>query len=145
MKKLDQINLKQAEASFAVANTPLFLIHKLQSDPAVREIVDSSISGKAILQALKVAIRRKPRTLTGVVRPYVYLAALSQRQDESSLKEASQFDAKYFDWFDYITNVLLETRRAASLETFLAPSNVTPTVNTRTRAPITSSTIQVDH
>ena len=142
MKALDKIDLKRAGESFAVANTPLFLIHRLRSDPAVQEIARSSTSGKTVLQALKKAISRKPRTLNDAVRPYVYLVVLSMIRDISFLKEASHLEAMHSNWFSYIAGVLLKTYSPTSLETIYAPSlTLTPTANIRTPAPITSSTL----
>lgn len=142
MTSLDNISLERAEASFAVANTPLFLLRRLQSDSAVQDITNSGIGGSTILRALKKAIRLKPRTLHDAVRPYVYLVALSQNRDVSYLEEASRLDAQHFDWFGYIASVLMETYRPTSVETVYVQGQIAaPTIDTRTSIPTNISTI----
>ena len=135
MTSLNALSLDQAEASFAIANTPLFLLRKLQSDPAVQEIVKSGVDGSTILRALKRAIRSKPRTLHAAVRPFVYLVALSFNREVSYLKDASELDAQYHDWFGYIARVLVETYRLTSVETVDVPNMIpSPTLDTTTNA-----------
>ena len=89
MTDLSDVRLPLAEQAFAVANTPLFLLRKLRSDPAVLEIARVA-QPKAILSALKKSLRRKPKTLSDAVSPYVYLVALSMTRDLGWMEEAAR-------------------------------------------------------
>ena len=107
---LNQIDLTEAEAAFAVANTPQFLLRKLRADPAVRQI-QSQFKGKDVLKALKAAVHHKPNTLRDSVRPYVYLVALFYYLDISYLRGAAKIVAPHFDWFSPWLNLRLTPHR----------------------------------
>ncbi len=136
MNTLDQIDLSEAEAAFAVANTPQFLLRKLRADSAVRQIY-SQFKGNDVLKALKAAVHDKPNTLRDSVRPYIYLVALSYYLDVSYLRGAAKIVATHFDWFEHLANVLIKTPQTTSIRSFDVPVNlIEPPVSTDT----TSST-----
>src|SRR5882724_11742419 len=102
MRSFAEVDFSQASHAYAVANTPLFLIRKLQQDPVVHE-VSRSFSGEEILEELRRAVEHEPRGLVEYVRPYVYLAALSRQQQGVYLKTAGQLtNAAKWDWFEYM-------------------------------------------
>ena len=134
---LEQVDLRLAESSFAVANTPMFLIRKLRADPAVQEL-GSSHRSEEILRAIEAAVGTKPRTLLDAVRPYVYLVALSFDRDVSYLVRASQIRAPYFDWYEYIAQVLREAHKTTSFQSLATRSVlVQPQVSARSTASVT--------
>src|SRR5215831_14434030 len=102
-----QPDLAGAEAVYAVSNVPLFLLRRLQSDAAAREI-SSSLSANQILEELKSSLDVKPRTLREAVEPYVLLVALAQKRDPNAMREATKINALYHDWFAYLSNVLVQ-------------------------------------
>ena len=124
MKKLQDIDLKQACRAFAVANTPLFLLRKLRQDSSVMEI-SRSFSPEAILKAIDVIFSQAPETLYDHVAPYAYLVALSKLSDGVHLRNALALRApEQWNWFDYIRNVLIETYSPISHTTLWVPGKV---------------------
>lgn len=134
MKTLDQVDLAEAEAIFAIANTPHFLKEKLRADPAVRSI-NSTFKGEDVLNELTAAVHDKPLTLRATVRPYAYLVALSFNPNISYLERAAKLPAPSFDWFEYLGNVLIKEYQSISNTIINAPAQLTePVFSHRTKA-----------
>ena len=116
-------DLANAGRVFAVANTPLFLVRKLRSDPVVQEL-SRRFSGQALLQELRVSVMENPSDLAGAVRPYVYLTALSLMPSPEALSQTSSIRAPYCDWFDYVRDYLLETYSSVQRMEIVIPNQV---------------------
>jgi hypothetical protein len=116
MRTFEEANLASAKQTYAVANTPLFLIRKLREDSAVLEI-SSSFEGSAIIEALKEVLEHNPQTPEEYVRPYVYLVALAQKPQNVFLRQAlSLAGHEKWDWYEYVAAVLLETYMATQFQ-----------------------------
>jgi len=102
------VDLTQAAKTYAIANTPYFLVRKLQADQSVRAITDT-YSGPEILDALRLAVAKEPSSASEAVRPYALLTALWFKPDMTHLREASQISAPAWSWFSHIASVLIET------------------------------------
>jgi hypothetical protein len=113
MSTPNTINLDQAAATFAISNTPLFLLRRLRADAAVKEI-STAWKPKDILKALKSAGKKKPQTLNDAVAPYVYLVALSFNDDVAFLRKAASIAVPHHRWYSYIAQVLIDTYRPTS-------------------------------
>lgn len=100
--------LSEAEATMAVANTPLFLLSRLKHDPEVIRL-SQSFSSDDLLTILNQSLQSPPLTLRAEVAPYVYLAALALKGDFSSFKRALTFTSSDFKWFSYLANYLVKT------------------------------------
>jgi hypothetical protein len=121
MSALNEISFTEAEHTFAVANTPLYLIRKLRQDLTIYEI-SRSFSGDQILAELDSALRVKPASLADYVRPFVCLVALWHKPEDKYLKMSPQIpNATEGDWYNYVRRVLIET--------------YSPTINLRVQAP----------
>ena len=120
MTRLINENLSGAEAAFAVANTPLFLLRKLRSDAAVQKI-SAQNSATRIFQELKLGLKTKPETLTALVEPYVFLVALSQKDTLATLRRAQNLKAPYHPWFQYLAKVLLKSYAPTATAKITAP------------------------
>ncbi len=106
---IEQVDLSHAASTYAVANTPLFLVRKLREDPAVSEIA-KLFSGDQILAALQLTVQDKPTDLFDYVRPYVYLVALSMKETDTYLRKAMELpNTRKWDWFNYVALALLQT------------------------------------
>ena len=105
MTNTQDINLSGAEAAFAVANTPSYLLRKLRADSAVREAA-SRCSSRELLSALRRSINTEPKTLADLVRPYFYLVALYGAGHGNALENAKTMSAPYRKWFSQIANTL---------------------------------------
>jgi len=98
-----------AVSALAIANTPLFLVQKLQEDPVVRS-VSIHETGEEVLEALKEAVRTKPETLTEAVIPYALLVALYSMPHAAYLQKTSAIQPSYGDpWYAYIRQLLMQT------------------------------------
>lgn len=122
---IEQVDLSRAAATYAVANTPLFLIRKLREDPAVSTIA-TEFPGDQTLTALKRAVEHYPPTdLCDYVRPYLYLVALSMKDTDAYLRKALELpNTKYWDWFNYVALALLQTYTPTQSQTVRASTPV---------------------
>jgi hypothetical protein len=133
-----KIDLSSAEQTFAISNTPLFLLHKLRADPVVQQFGRSSVTSEAILKKIESCLQRKPRNLRDAVEPYAYLVALSFRRDSSLLQKAGELPTLYFDWYHYIANALFESFQPTSIFNINVPGTiVAPGLSTNTGSPTT--------
>jgi hypothetical protein len=120
---IDQIDLASAQSIYAVSNTPLFLLRKLQDDPAPRA-VGVALSGPEILELLKAYAPKKPQGLREAVEPYVLLVALSQKGDVALLRAAAQIEALHYDWLNYLANVLVDISRPTGVTRIFVPGQL---------------------
>jgi len=135
MKTTRKIDFGGAEAAFAVANTPLFLLRKLRADGAAGNIARSN-SGRAILADLARALRRKPVGFAESVLPYLLIVALSYKPDIRFLRAASRKHALHYPWYSYIANVLLQEFRSTSKSNVRVPLATKVTQSTTTSTPL---------
>lgn len=131
-----EIDLNQACEAFAIANTPLFLVRKLQADPAVHAARDR-FSGQQLFDILLEALRDEPKSIIDSVRPYALLVALSLQGDIEHLRAASQVSAKGWDWFEYIAAFLVETFSPITTEIIRVPGELeAPSISYASEAPV---------
>src|SRR5436309_2500197 len=109
---MDGINFRQAQGSFLIANTPIFLLRKLQADAAVQRLA-ASMTGEQLLAGLRTVSATEPQTLEQAVLPYIFLVALSFRMDEPALLRRATLVTPHsaHRWFDYIRTILIQTRQ----------------------------------
>jgi len=133
---LKKADLTCASQAYAVANTPIYLIRRLQEDPAVYEI--AKFSGEDILQALRNAVRVQPESLLDYTRPYVYLVALSKLPSEDFLRSVDTDGMENWRWLPYMKQVLLETYLPLSTGTVLGElARLAPAYSELTRSDAT--------
>ena len=101
-------DLTEASRIYAVANTPLFLVRKLQADPAVKAICDAC-AGQQIVEALRATIMVEPANSVEAVRPYAFLVALWFKPEVEHLQAAATFQTSIYNWYQYVAQVLVET------------------------------------
>jgi hypothetical protein len=145
MNSFTEANIQEAAQVYAVANTPVFLIRRLQEDPVVQEIA-ASFAGEQILQELRNALAQRPESLLDYTKPYVYLVALSKLPNSEHLKMVDTSGTQEWRWFDYMKNVLLATYSPLSTATVLGEvARLAPQYSTltHTESPVTSSTVVV--
>lgn len=108
----NDFDLTRVSSICGIANTPYFLLRKLQDEPIVRDLSDRC-SAEAIVTALRDALARDPLAEPGdpieAVRPYVFLVALWFKPEIEHLQEASRVSATSWRWFDQIAQMLIET------------------------------------
>jgi hypothetical protein len=143
MTLIAQNDLKGASQTYAVANTPLFLIAKLRADASVQRIAKSH-SGEDILKQLHQAVSKTPSTLIDYVFPYVCIVALSMKESDIYLRGvAESADIQRWEWLDYIRRVLLQTYLPTSDSVVTAPKkiNVTPLISSN--APVKTEVVKM--
>ena len=105
----EDFNLDEAEAAFAAANTPLYLVRKLKADPAVQAI-SRIVKPDQILMELERTAGKNPTNLREAVVPFICLVALQmQPSDDFLLRTTKIIPSHGADWFRTIRQVLLET------------------------------------
>ena len=116
-KNLAEINLTEAGQIFAFANTPLFLIRKLQGCQAVSEA--KAADKEDLVEALEKALTKEQATLADSVRPFVYLAALATKGDTRLLQKAAELPAAGWDWYHVIAQLIIETYQPVTSESII--------------------------
>jgi hypothetical protein len=104
----NDVDLRQASYVYGIANTPLFLVRKLQDDPAIRAL-GTECPGEQLVDALRLIAALEPANSVEAVRPYAFLVALWFNPKIEHLKEASNIQTHVYRWYGYIAQVLLET------------------------------------
>jgi hypothetical protein len=144
MSEIPDIDTFLAEKTYAVANTPLFLLRKLREDPAVLQIARAAPID-AIFDALKSSLEEEPRNLRETVLPYFCLIALAIAGNRNKLEEATRLRSTHAEWYSYIANVLLETHQSTVSRTLEAPRTIKPvmTISASSTAPVASQTVKL--
>lgn len=104
----NEADLSHASYVYGIANTPLFLVRKLQDDPTIRAL-GAECPGEQLVDALRLIEAREPATALEAVRPYAFLVALWFNPKIDYLREASNIQIPAYRWYAYIAQVLLET------------------------------------
>jgi hypothetical protein len=120
MNSLRSISLRSAEQTFAVANTPLFLLRKLKADAAVSRIAREASPEKISLW-LRAALKQRPKSVRAAVLPYVLLVSLYLQGNFQYLREASKLPSDHAYWFRYMAELLLNSNATATVTTFTMP------------------------
>ena len=140
MKPVD-FDLTQASRVYAVANTPFFLLRKLQGDPSARAICDAC-PGREIVEELSSIVATEPLDAVEAVRPYVYLVSLWFKPEIDHLREAAKLESSIHIWYSYLAEVLLETYSPVQQQVIEVPGALAaPTVSQATDSPTTTRII----
>jgi hypothetical protein len=118
VKLTDRFDFATAISALAVANTPLFLLQKLQENPLVHAIA-TQLTAEEMLDELKKSVQQKPETLEEAVIPYVLLVAISLNLQAAYLRKTLSIDPAYDDdWYKFIRSALLQTYQPTSRQFF---------------------------
>ena len=98
MTVLEPLDMRDAEKTVALANTPIFLARRLRENPAVRRALTLH-GAQNIFQALEEICGRTPETLADATEVYFYLVALSYDVDLSFLRRANTLIAPNIKWY----------------------------------------------
>ena len=137
------LDLKQAAKIYGIANTPLFLIRKLQDDVSVRAI-SAAYSGPEIVGALRSMVAVEPCDPVEAVRPYALLVALWFKPEIDDLREAAEFETSIYSWYSYIAEVLLTKFSPVHDQVIEVPGQLsTPTASIESSSPTATECIIV--
>ena len=140
---VNELDLRQAARAYGVANTPPFLVRKLQDDPAIRELGTTG-SPEEILRALRSAASAEPTNAVEAARPYALLVALWFAPKIDNLQEAQKIAATAYRWYDYVVQLLIETFSPVQRETMQVPGLLSaPSISVGSSVPTTSPKIVI--
>ena|ERR1035437_3055811 len=132
---LNELDLTHASRVYAISNTPLFLVRKLQEDPSVLAI-SQKYSGEEIVNALRDAVKTEPDNSIEAVFPYVLLLALFLKPTIDHLQEASKIQTAIYEWYAYIVDALLMRYSPFKHETIQVPGVLSsPSVSLNSDSP----------
>lgn len=142
---VNDFDLTQASRAYGVANTPPFLVRKLQADPGVRSLAETC-KAEDILAALRSAVTSEPGNAVDAVRPYALLVALWFKPEVEHLKEAAKIPATSYRWFAYIAELLIQSFSPVQKQTIQVPGLLSaPSVSVGSSVPTASPTITIAH
>jgi hypothetical protein len=140
---VNELDLTQAARAYGVANTPPFLVRKLQGDPAVRQL-GATGSAEEILRALRSAASVEPNSAVEAVRPYALLVALWFAPTIDSLQDARKIPATAYRWYDYVAQLLIETFSPVQRETMQVPGLLSaPSISVGSSVSVTNPKIVI--
>jgi len=141
---VNDLNLTQASRVYGIANTPPFLVRKLQADPEIRALGESC-KPEDILAALRTAVAAEPNSAIEAVRPYALLVSLWFKPEVEHLKEAANISAPAYRWFSYIAQLLIQSFSPVQSGRIDVPGLLSaPPVSVSSSAPTTTILI-TDH
>ena len=141
---LNELDLVRASRVYSVANTPLFLVRKLQEDPAVRA-TSERYAGEEIVATLREVIKAEPNTPEDAVLPYMLLVALAFKHTIEHLQRASELETEIFNWYSYIAQALLLSFSPIKQSTIEVQGSLSsPSLSTHSDATNSSNIIDAD-
>ena len=124
MIDLKGINLDNARSVYMTANTPMYIVRNLRSDPEIVKLHLKN-SADAILAELKERLEHLPLDFEDRILPLVLLAALALKQNRTAMVEAARLDGKSYRWYKAVADNLVQQVRPTSMATIVAPITVT--------------------
>jgi len=136
MIDFSDINFENARSFYLTANTPMYLVRNLRSDP---EIVKLHLrnSSEAILAEIKDRLERLPLDFEDRILPLALLAALALKQNRTAMLEAARLDGKNYRWYKPLADSLVQQIRPTTMARITAP--VTATIKDSSHAGSNSS------
>jgi hypothetical protein len=117
--KPEEINLTETANIYLVANTPIFLIRRLQADSSVFALAQLC-SASDLYDGIVTSLTRSPENSIEAVRPFAFLVALRIQNCPELFYRAAELPAPHLPWFSTVARMLGVT--------FLPNANVTMTV-----------------
>jgi len=142
---VNDLDLTQASRAYGVANTPPFLVRKLQADPGIRALGETC-KAEDILKALRSAVAVEPNNAVDAVRPYALLVALWFKPEIEHLKDAAKLSASPYRWFPYVAELLIQNFSPVQRQAIQVPGLLSgPSVSLGSSAPTSTPTIIIAH
>lgn len=124
MIDLNGIKLDNARFVYMTANTPMYIVRNLRSDP---EIVKLHLrnSAEVIIAEIKNRLVRLPLDFEDRILPLVLLAALALKQNRTAMLEAARLDGKIYRWYKPVVDSLVQQIRPTTMSQIVAPISTT--------------------
>jgi hypothetical protein len=117
--KPEQINLTETANIYLIANTPIFLIRRLQADSSVYALAQLCTASD-LYDAIVSSLAKPPEDPIEAVRPFAFLVALRIQNCAQLFYKAAELPAPHLPWFSTVARMLGVT--------FVPNANVTMTV-----------------
>jgi hypothetical protein len=101
---LPSLSFEAASRAFAVANTPLFLLRKIQTDEVVH-ILCERLTPTELFVEIKRRVRRRPQKIEDAVIPYVLVCALA-KNGRDLLPKVEVLRQQHFPWLPILAGYL---------------------------------------
>lgn len=124
MIDLKGINLDNARSVYMTANTPMYIVRNLRSDPEIVKLHLKN-SEKAILAEIKERLQRLPLDFEDRILPLVLLAALALKQNRTSMMAAARLDGNSYRWYKPVADNLVQQIRPTTVSSITVPATVT--------------------
>jgi hypothetical protein len=96
----------QAELTYAVANSPMFLLDGIRDGSAAKQIAARE-SPKAILESFSELLHRDDNTFSWKVKPFVLVAASSLKNDPVLTRDLAEVAQPYGGWVSLLARVVM--------------------------------------
>jgi len=117
--KPEEINLTETANIYLVANTPIFLIRRLQADPSVFALAQRC-EAQDLYDSIVSSLAKSPENPVEAVRPFAFLVALRIQNSAELFYRAAELPAPHLPWFSTVARMLGVT--------FVPNANVSMTV-----------------
>jgi hypothetical protein len=109
----ETLDLRNANETVLVANTPSYLLDRLRKDNAVAQIAQT-LPTAAILATLRESSARDPERVQDVVQRYVYLVAASMKDPSEIWPELAEINLRKLEWGDQLRDLIRAENVATS-------------------------------
>lgn len=106
--KPSDVDLSEAGSVYLIANTPLFLARRLQTDPSA-DLLSRSCSGEDLYAGIVEALQKDPENSIEAVRPFMYLIALRGQDSPGLFFRAAELHSPRHPWYTTVARVLEAT------------------------------------
>lgn len=123
MIDLNGIKLDNARTVYMTANTPMYVVRNLRSDPEIVKLHLKN-SAEAILAEIGNRLERLPLDFDDRILPLVLLAALALKQNRTTMLEAARLDGKNYRWYKPVADSLVQQIRPTTMSQITASVSV---------------------
>jgi hypothetical protein len=121
MINLQDVDLSHARSVYMTANTPMYIIRNLRSDPEIVKIHLNN-SGENILAEIIDRLQRLPLDFEDRILPLALLVALSLKQNRNLVVAAASAESAMYRWYKLVADCLVQQVRPTLVTNIIAPA-----------------------
>jgi hypothetical protein len=106
--KPSEVDLSEAGNTYLIANTPLFLARRLQTDSSA-DLLSRLCSCEDLYAGIVDALQKDPENSIDAVRPFMYLIALRGQETPDLFFKAAELHSRRHPWYTTVARVLEAT------------------------------------
>lgn len=142
MIDLKSIKLDNARTAYMTANTPMYIVRNLRSDPEIVKLHLQN-SAESILDEIKDRLTRLPLDFDDRILPLILLAALALKQSRTLMLEAARLDGARYRWYKPVADSFLQQMRPTSVSKIEIPAAITADRQVRGHSPSSYKVIEL--